>query len=146
MRAAASSPGWWSRRHRARPRSPARDAATRGPGPRTGRRPCHGCRRLASVGASCPHPVALAGCADAGGRCGVVGENRRAVRFFGSDAEEFEQAGGGDAVVLALLGVTAEDNIMGEMVKGGYGGGIPVVAFWTRQVGEAVGHVETIPI
>ena len=35
---------------------------------------------------------------------------------------------------------------MGEMVKGGYGGGIPVVAFWTRQVGEAVGHVETIPI
>jgi alpha-galactosidase len=35
---------------------------------------------------------------------------------------------------------------MGEMVKGGYGGGIPVVAFWTRQVGEAIGHVETLPI
>jgi alpha-galactosidase len=35
---------------------------------------------------------------------------------------------------------------MGTMVKGGYGGGIPVVAFWTRRVGEAVGHVETIPI
>src|ERR1019366_3594126 len=32
------------------------------------------------------------------------------------------------------------------MVKGGYGGGIPVVAFWTHQVGEAVGDVETIPI
>jgi len=35
---------------------------------------------------------------------------------------------------------------MGEMVKGGYGGGIPVAAFWTRKVGEAVGHVETLPI
>ena len=35
---------------------------------------------------------------------------------------------------------------MGGMVKGGYGGGIPVVAFWTGHVGEAVGHVETIPI
>ena len=40
----------------------------------------------------------------------------------------------------------SQPNAMGEMVKGGYGGGIPVVAFWTRQVGEAVGHVETIPI
>ncbi len=39
-----------------------------------------------------------------------------------------------------------QPNVMGTMVKGGYGGGIPVVAFWTRQVGEAVGHVETIPI
>jgi alpha-galactosidase len=35
---------------------------------------------------------------------------------------------------------------MGDMVKGGYGGGIPVVAFWTRDVGEAIGHVETLPI
>jgi len=34
---------------------------------------------------------------------------------------------------------------MGEAVKGGYGGGIPVVAFWTASVGEAIGHVETIP-
>ncbi len=36
-------------------------------------------------------------------------------------------------------------NRMGEAVKGGYGGGIPVVAFWTGQVGEAIGHVETLP-
>src|SRR5258707_15654900 len=35
---------------------------------------------------------------------------------------------------------------MGYMVKGGYGGGLPVVAFWPRQVGEAIGHVETLPI
>jgi len=39
-----------------------------------------------------------------------------------------------------------QPNVMGEMVKGGYGGGIPVVAFWTSSVGEAVGHVETLPL
>ena len=26
------------------------------------------------------------------------------------------------------------------------GGGIPVVAFWTRNVGEAIGHLETLPL
>ena len=39
----------------------------------------------------------------------------------------------------------SQPNAMGENVKGGYGGGIPVVAFWTASVGEAVGHVETLP-
>ena len=48
--------------------------------------------------------------------------------------------------VLKLTKTFSQPNVMGEMVKGGYGGGIPVVAFWTRQVGEAVGHVETLPI
>ncbi len=48
--------------------------------------------------------------------------------------------------VVKLSPAFSQPNVMGEMVKGGYGGGIPVVAFWTRQVGEAVGHVETIPI
>ncbi|HKM48534.1 MAG TPA: alpha-galactosidase [Terriglobales bacterium] len=52
---------------------------------------------------------------------------------------------GKDDVVKLTPGFS-QPNIMGEMVKGGYGGGIPVVAFWTSQVGEAVGHVETIPI
>ncbi|MBV8893606.1 MAG: alpha-galactosidase [Acidobacteria bacterium] len=37
-------------------------------------------------------------------------------------------------------------NALGEQVKGGYGGGIPIVAFWTRSVGEAIGHVETVPL
>jgi alpha-galactosidase len=37
-------------------------------------------------------------------------------------------------------------NAMGEEVKGGYGGGIPVVAFWNASVGEALGHVETVPL
>jgi len=48
--------------------------------------------------------------------------------------------------VVKLTPAFSQPNIMGTMVKGGYGGGIPVVAFWTREVGEAVGHVETIPI
>jgi len=48
--------------------------------------------------------------------------------------------------VVKLTPAFSQDNITGEMVKGGYGGGIPVVAFWTRQVGEALGHVETLPI
>src|SRR6202521_325405 len=48
--------------------------------------------------------------------------------------------------VVKLTPTFSQPNAFGEMVKGGYGGGIPVVAFWTRQVGEAVGHVETIPI
>jgi len=48
--------------------------------------------------------------------------------------------------VVKLTPAFSQPNVMGEMVKGGYGGGIPVVAFWTREVGEAVGHVETIPI
>jgi alpha-galactosidase len=29
---------------------------------------------------------------------------------------------------------------------GSVGGGIPVVAFWSRDVGEAIGHVETLPL
>jgi len=48
--------------------------------------------------------------------------------------------------VVKLTPAFYQPNVMGGIVKGGYGGGIPVVAFWTRQVGEAVGHVETIPI
>jgi alpha-galactosidase len=47
--------------------------------------------------------------------------------------------------VQKLTRISAQPNAMGEMVKGGYGGGIPVVAFWTAQVGEAIGHVETLP-
>jgi alpha-galactosidase len=48
--------------------------------------------------------------------------------------------------VFKFARTTNQPNVMGEMVKGGYGGGIPVVAFWTRDVGEAIGHVETLPI
>ena len=48
--------------------------------------------------------------------------------------------------VVKLTPAFSQPDVMGGVVKGGYGGGIPVVAFWTRQVGEAVGHVETVPI
>jgi alpha-galactosidase len=47
--------------------------------------------------------------------------------------------------VQKLTKTSAQPNLMGEAVKGGYGGGIPVVAFWTGSVGEAIGHVETLP-
>jgi alpha-galactosidase len=48
--------------------------------------------------------------------------------------------------VFKLTRASRQANAMGEAVKGGYGGGIPVVAFWTGAVGEAVGHVETLPL
>ena len=48
--------------------------------------------------------------------------------------------------VQKLTRTSSQPNLMGEAVKGGYGGGIPVVAFWTASVGEAIGHVETLPL
>jgi alpha-galactosidase len=48
--------------------------------------------------------------------------------------------------VVKLSPRFSQPNVFGQAVKGGYGGGIPVVAFWTREAGEAIGHVETIPI
>lgn len=47
--------------------------------------------------------------------------------------------------VLEISGHFSRQNMMGGMQPGGEGGGIPVVAFWTGQVGEAIGHIETIP-
>jgi len=52
----------------------------------------------------------------------------------------------GEDDVFRMTRATVQPNVMGEMVKGGYGGGIPVVAFWTANVGEAIGHVETLPL
>ena len=45
----------------------------------------------------------------------------------------------------------SQQNQMGSLVEvkgdlGRVGGGIPVVAFWVRTVGEAIGHVETLPL
>jgi alpha-galactosidase len=48
--------------------------------------------------------------------------------------------------VIKLTSGFSQPNVLGGMVKGGYGGGIPVVAFWTASVGEAIGHVETLPL
>jgi alpha-galactosidase len=52
----------------------------------------------------------------------------------------------GEEDVLRLSRSFSRPNLMGAMVKGGYGGGIPVVAFWSGSVGEAIGHVETLPL
>ena len=52
----------------------------------------------------------------------------------------------GEDETLKLKPGFSRTNDMGAVVKGGYGGGIPVVAFWTDSVGEAIGHVETIPL
>jgi alpha-galactosidase len=60
--------------------------------------------------------------------------------FHGSSREWGE-----DDVVKITRGFSRA-NVMGETVKGGYGGGIPVVALWTGSVGEAIGHVETLPL
>jgi len=48
--------------------------------------------------------------------------------------------------VMRLKPGFSQRNDMGAMVKGGYGGGIPVVAFWNASVGEAIGHIETLPL
>ena len=54
--------------------------------------------------------------------------------------------------VVKLTPAFSQANIMGEMVKGGYGGGIPVVAFWTassrrgdRACGDASARTLAIP-
>ena len=47
--------------------------------------------------------------------------------------------------IQKLVQTSTQPNVMGEAVKGGYGGGIPVIAVWTASVGEAIGHVETLP-
>jgi alpha-galactosidase len=52
----------------------------------------------------------------------------------------------GEDDVVHLKPGFSRSNEMGAIVKGGYGGGIPVVAFWTDSVGEAIGHVETVPL
>jgi alpha-galactosidase len=39
-----------------------------------------------------------------------------------------------------------QPNVMGAPTARGIGGGIPVVAFWTASVGEAFGHLETLPL
>ncbi|MGC2328603.1 MAG: hypothetical protein WA604_17965, partial [Candidatus Sulfotelmatobacter sp.] len=51
----------------------------------------------------------------------------------------------GEDDVQKLTRTSSQPNAMGGIVKGGYGGGIPVAAFWTGSVGEAIGHIETLP-
>ncbi|HXM97350.1 MAG TPA: glycoside hydrolase family 36 protein [Candidatus Dormibacteraeota bacterium] len=53
--------------------------------------------------------------------------------------------------VLPIPAKFTQENVFGAPVKvggdlGSAGGGIPVVAFWTKNVGEAIGHLETLPL
>ena len=52
----------------------------------------------------------------------------------------------GEDDVVKLTPAFYRPNLMGEQTKEGYGGGIPVAAFWNASVGEAIGHVETLPL
>ncbi len=40
----------------------------------------------------------------------------------------------------------SQPNLMGVQLKNGLGGGVPVTALWTASVGEAIGHLETVPL
>ena len=62
--------------------------------------------------------------------------------FYGSS-----EKWGKDNVLLVSRNF-ARENPMEQVMKGdpGTGGGIPVVAFWTAKMGEAVGHLETLPL
>lgn len=51
---------------------------------------------------------------------------------------------GKDEVVAVGKGLSRE-NRMGAPAPNGVGGGVPVVAFWSAAVGEAIGHLEVAP-
>jgi alpha-galactosidase len=53
--------------------------------------------------------------------------------------------------VFSIPAKFSQDNPFGTPVStkddlGQVGGGVPVIAFWTRNAGEAIGHIETLPI
>ncbi len=65
--------------------------------------------------------------------------------FFGSSLKW------GKDDVLAIPAKFSQENPFGVPVEvkddlGRVGGGIPVVAFWTRETGVAIGHLETLPL
>ena len=51
----------------------------------------------------------------------------------------------GQDEILPIPAHFSRPNVMGAVVHEGVGGGVPVVAFWTKSVGLAIGHIETIP-
>lgn len=51
----------------------------------------------------------------------------------------------GQDEILPIPAKFSRPNVMGAVVHEGVGGGVPVVAFWTKSVGMAIGHIETIP-
>jgi alpha-galactosidase len=74
--------------------------------------------------------------------------SRRLVAPEGTSLWSFQGASeewGRDEILRVAPGLERQ-NPTGTMTPGGFGGGIPVVAFWSASVGEAIGQVETIPI
>ncbi|HTM39235.1 MAG TPA: glycoside hydrolase family 36 protein [Terriglobales bacterium] len=51
----------------------------------------------------------------------------------------------GQDEILPIPAHFSRPNVLGQVVHDGVGGGVPVVAFWTKSVGMAIGHLETIP-
>lgn len=57
----------------------------------------------------------------------------------------------GEDEIFPVPAKFSQENPLGTQVAvkddlGHVGGGIPVVAFWSRNVGEAIGHIETLPL
>jgi len=48
--------------------------------------------------------------------------------------------------VLEITQSFSRPNLMGVALPNGYGGGVPLVAFWTGRAGMAIGHLETLPL
>jgi len=48
--------------------------------------------------------------------------------------------------VVRLSREFSRENVMGPPLENGFGGGIPVAAFWTARAGAAVGHLDTLPL
>ncbi|HZQ21553.1 MAG TPA: alpha-galactosidase [Terriglobales bacterium] len=84
----------------------------------------------------------------------VVGQDHRfSARLMDATAAPFDMWSfqgssydWGKDDVLHIKRAFFQPNDFGAVVKGGYGGGVPVDAFWTASVGEAIGHVETVPL
>ncbi len=69
---------------------------------------------------------------------------RRSLAGAGWSFQGASEAWGQDDVVRLAPGLERQ-NLVGSMLKGGYGSGLPIVAFWSATVGEAIGHLETVP-
>ena len=48
--------------------------------------------------------------------------------------------------ILLISKDFSQPNLMNASPETGLAGGVPVVSFWTAQMGEAIGHVETLPL
>jgi alpha-galactosidase len=59
--------------------------------------------------------------------------------FFGTSYDWGKES------VMSLTRNFSQANVMGAISPSGAGGGVPVVAFWTSSIGEALGHIEPKP-